>query len=73
MASSLFTIPPFSLGGVLSYAAFAFREYGTGIVFVDTVRFDDGTIWHADLDKVLEELRKIESSLEKKDLEEKRE
>jgi uncharacterized membrane protein YvlD (DUF360 family) len=24
MASSLFTIPPFSLGGVLSYAAFAF-------------------------------------------------
>lgn len=55
-----------------AYRAFTFDKYGTGVAYVSAVRFADGTIWRADLDKVLEQLRKLESSLKKEDLEEKK-
>ncbi len=54
------------------YAAFSFKNYGTGVVYVESVRFSDGTIWRADLDDVLEQLQKFEDTLEKEDLREKR-
>jgi hypothetical protein len=41
----------------------AFRGYGTGFAYVMQARLEDGTIWEADLALVLEELRKIQSSL----------
>jgi len=43
---------------------FRFQKFGTGIAFVDAVRFSDGSIWFADKTKILEELRKFESNLQ---------
>lgn len=53
------------------YGAFAFRKYGTGVAYVDLVRFSDGTLWRCDEDQVLAELQKFESRLTKEDLREK--
>lgn len=46
-------------------AAFSFL---TSVAYVDTVRFEDGTIWQADVETVLEELRKIDKAFEAKQL-----
>lgn len=51
------------------YHGFSFL---TGVAFINRVRFDDGSIWTANHDTILEELRKIEkdfdaSRLEKQD------
>jgi len=56
-----------------SYYAFTFDKYGTGIVYVSAVRFFDGTVWKADLDQVIDQLKKYESNLKKEDLERKNE
>jgi len=56
-----------------TYHAFAFDRYGTGIVYVSAVRFFDGTVWKADLDQVIDQLKKYESNLKKEDLERKNE
>lgn len=53
------------------YAAFEFRKYGTGVVYVDAVRFVDGTIWRANEDEVLSGLRKVNEAMQKSDLREK--
>lgn len=52
------------------YAAFSFGRYGTGVVYVDAVRFEDGTIWRADMESVLEQLRQFADDLELDDLKE---
>ena len=44
-----------------AYSAFSFN---TGVAYVSKVRFEDGTIWTADLAAVLEELRKIEKDFD---------
>jgi hypothetical protein len=36
----------------------------TGVAYVDTVRFEDGTIWQADPETVVEELRKIDKGFD---------
>jgi hypothetical protein len=54
------------------YAAFSFRSYGTGVAYVNAVRFEDGLIWRADLAEVLTELQKFEKDLNKEDLKEKK-
>lgn len=54
------------------YAAFLFQKYGTGVAYVANVRFEDGTIWNANLDEVLEQLRKFQKDLQAKDLQEKK-
>ena len=41
------------------YRGFLFRKYGTGIAFVDAIRFEDGTIWKADYDEILPQIREI--------------
>lgn len=43
------------------YADFGFM---TGVAYVNKVRFDDGTIWSADLNAIADELRKIEQSFD---------
>ncbi|WP_043585102.1 hypothetical protein [Geminisphaera colitermitum] len=53
------------------YAAFLFKKYGTGVVYVSELRFEDGTFWRADMDSVLAQMRKFEATLEKDDLKEK--
>jgi hypothetical protein len=53
-----------------AYSDFAFL---TGIAYVHKVRFDDDQIWIADMNVVLEELRKIQSDFSAKELEERRE
>ena len=53
------------------YAAFLFKKYGTGVVYVSEIRFEDGTFWRADMDSVLAQMRKFEATLEKDDLKEK--
>ncbi len=50
------------------YAAFTFEKYGTGVAYVDAVRFESGKIWNSDLALVVEELQKIELSLTQADL-----
>ena len=54
------------------YAAFSFKDYGTGVAYVNAVRFDDGSIWRADLAEVVIELQKFEKDLKKEDLQEKK-
>jgi hypothetical protein len=54
------------------YAAFLFEKYGTGVVYVSEVRFEDGTFWRADMDSILTQMRKFEATLEKDDLKEKK-
>lgn len=44
-------------------AAFSFL---TSVAYVDTVRYEDGTIWQADAETVLEELRKIDKTFDAK-------
>ncbi len=50
------------------YAAFAFKGFGTGVAFVNAVRFNDGTIWRANLAEVLVEMQKFEKELKREDL-----
>lgn len=40
----------------------------TSVAYVDTVRFEDGSIWQADAETVLEELRKIDKTFDAKQL-----
>lgn len=40
--------------------AFSDFSFLTGFAYVSKVRFDDGTIWVADLNEIAEEMRKIE-------------
>jgi len=54
------------------YGAFKFQKYGTGVAFVNAVRFDDGSIWQADPDEILTGLQKFEKGLKKEDIEEKK-
>ncbi len=49
-------------------AEFAFH---TGVVYVAKVRFDDGTVWRADLRKVAEWLRRIQATFDPAELERK--
>lgn len=55
------------------YATFSFKKYGTGVCWVNAVRFEDGTIWRADMSKVLIELQKYQKDLKAEDLKEKKE
>lgn len=54
------------------YAAFAFQKFGTGVAYVNAVRFSDGAIWRADIGAVLTELQKFEKDLKREDLKDKR-
>lgn len=74
---SIEKIPP---GGLESgewtqrpYAAFSFMSYGTGVAYVNAVRFSDGSIWRANLSEVLAELQKFEKDLKREDLADKKE
>jgi hypothetical protein len=55
------------------YATFSFRNFGTGVAYVNAVRFEDGTIWRANLKEVLLEMQKFEKDLKAEDLAEKKE
>jgi hypothetical protein len=50
------------------YSAFTFKNYGTGVVYINAVRFSDGTIWRANLAEILTELQKFEKELKREDL-----
>ncbi len=43
-----------------------------GMAFVNRVRFEDGEIWHADAEKILQELQKVDSSIDIDDIKKKR-
>ncbi|PLX93626.1 MAG: hypothetical protein C0621_07030 [Desulfuromonas sp.] len=49
-----------------------FEDRGTGLLWVDAIRFADGSFWRADRTTVLSELQKQLPSLEAADLDEKR-
>jgi hypothetical protein len=55
------------------YAAFSFQRFGTGVAYINAVRFDDGTIWRANLKEILTEMQKFEKDLKAEDLAEKKE
>lgn len=54
------------------YATFSFQSYGTGVAYVNAVRFEDGSIWRASLKEVLLEMQKFEKDLKAEDLIEKK-
>ena len=41
---------------------FLFQNYGTGIAYVDAVRFEDGSIWKANEADILPQIQEIEES-----------
>jgi len=45
------------------YATFSFQIYGTGVAYVNAARFEDGSIWRADLTEVVLELQKFDTDL----------
>jgi hypothetical protein len=49
-----------------------FKEYGEGYVWVDAIRYADGTIWKADHAQLLAELQKARPELSADDLVEKK-
>ena len=53
------------------HAAF-FKRYGTGYIWVDSVRFADGTIWKADRAQLLEEMKKYKPEITAVELAEKK-
>lgn len=55
------------------YATFSFQRFGTGVAYVNAVRFEDGSIWRANLKEVLLEMQKFEKDLKAEDLAEKKE
>lgn len=40
----------------------AFSKFGTGIAFVDSVRFEDGTIWRANSNDTLPQIQEMQKS-----------
>ncbi len=45
-----------------------YKKFGSGVIYVDVVRFQDGTFWYSDKDKVIFELQKFEKDLTTDDL-----
>lgn len=45
-----------------------YKKFGSGVIYVDVVRFQDGSFWYSDKDKVILELQKFEKDLTKEDL-----
>lgn len=43
--------------------AVLYKQYGTGVVYLDSARGDNGAIWRADKAIVLQELQKIDSNV----------
>lgn len=56
-----------------SYSPWLFKSLGTGVTYLDAVRFEGDQFWHADNDQILSEMRVIEMDLTKDDLKDKRE
>ena len=54
------------------YGTFKFEKYGTGVCWVNAVRFEDGTVWRANMAKILIELQKYQKDLKAADLEDKK-
>jgi len=42
--------------------AFLFENYGTGLAYIDAVRYEDGTIWKVNDADILPQIQEIESS-----------
>ena len=49
-------------------APFTFENYGTGVAYVRKARMEDGTVWEAELEAILEELKNIENELNIEDI-----
>lgn len=54
--------------GYSSFEAFTFKIYGTGVAYVDAVRFDDGTFWRMNEDDIIAQIQKIEKSFSREKL-----
>jgi hypothetical protein len=54
-----------------SFSPWMFKTLGTGVVYLDAVRFEGDQFWHADSEQILSELQKIEKDLTKDDLKDK--
>lgn len=55
-----------------SYSPWMFKSLGTGVTYLNAVRFENDQFWHADTDQILSEMQKIERELTKDDLRDKR-
>ena len=48
-----------------------YKKFGSGVMYIDVVRFQDGSFWYSDKDKIISELQKFEKDLKKEDLKKK--
>ncbi len=51
-----------------TYSPWLFKSLGTGVIYLDSVRFGGDQFWYADSEYVLTEMQKIEKELTKDDL-----
>ncbi|RAU19917.1 hypothetical protein DN062_02260 [Nitrincola tibetensis] len=49
-----------------------YQTYGTGVVYLDSVRFEDSSFWYFDESEVLDQIKLIEDSLTKDSLKDKK-
>lgn len=54
------------------YGVSTFKKYGTGIIYVDKVRFEDGTIWASNKEDILPQIQEIQEGFTADMLEEKK-
>ena len=54
------------------YAVALFEDYGTAVVYVDKIRFENGTIWAANKEEILPQIQEIQESFSAELLEEKK-
>lgn len=56
-----------------TYKAFSFKKYGTGLMYIDKVRFEDGSIWVLSKDEILPQIQEIQESFTEDLLKERKE
>lgn len=53
-------------------SSWLFKTLGTGVIYLDAVRFKGNRFWYSDSEQVLSEMQKIEKALTKDDLKDKK-
>jgi len=46
----------------------SFEKHGTGVVYIDGIRDENGSVWNADLSTIIENLREFDCNITLKDL-----
>ncbi len=55
-----------------AYSPWLFKTLGTGVIYLDAVRFEGNKFWNMDGEQILSQIQEIEKDLTKEDLKDKR-